>query len=50
MGIERENLISNFFFLGLHPQHMEVPGLGRGLIEAVATGRHHSHSNAGSEP
>ena len=43
--------LSFFFFLvflGLHLQHMEVPRLG-GLIGAVATGLHHSHSNVGSE-
>ena len=31
-----------FFFLRLHPQHMEVPRLAAGL--------HHSHSNTESEP
>ena len=36
-------------FLGLHPQHMEVPRLWGG-IGATAVGLHHSHSNAGSEP
>ena len=38
-----------FGFLGPHPWHMKVPGLG-GPIRAVATVLHHSHSNAGSEP
>ena len=38
-----------FFFLGLHPQHVEVPRLG-GLIGAVAAGLCHTHSNARSKP
>ena len=37
-----------FVLLGPHPQHMEVPRLGV-QSEPVATGLHHSHSNAGSE-
>ena len=35
------------FFLGLHPQHMEVPRLG---VPSYPTGLHHSHSNVGSKP
>ena len=35
-------------FLGLLPQRMGVPHV-RGLIGAIATGLHHSHSNMGSE-
>ena len=35
-------------FLGLHPQHVEVPRLGV-LIRAVATSLRQSHSHAGSE-
>ena len=37
--------LSLFFFLpflGPHPQHMEVPRLGRGLIRAVAASLRHS--------
>ena len=37
-----------FCFLGLPPQHKEVPRLG-GQIGATAASLHHSHSNAGSE-
>ena len=37
-----------FYFLVLHLRHMEVPRQGQ--IGATATGLHHSHSNAGSEP
>ena len=37
-----------FFFLGLNPRPMDVPGLG-GPIRATAAGLHHSHSNAKSE-
>ena len=36
-------------FSGPHPWHMEVPRLGV-EIGAVATGLHHSHNNARSEP
>ena len=38
-----------FFFLGLHPWHME-DSQAKGLIRAVAAGLHHSHSNGRSEP
>ena len=38
-----------FFFLGPHPQHMEVPRLGD-RIGAVAVGLHHSQDNARPEP
>ena len=37
------------FFLGPHPQHMEVPVLW-GQIGATAASLCHSHSNTGSEP
>ena len=37
-----------FWFLGPHPQHMEISGQGR-QIGATAAGLHHSHSNSGSE-
>ena len=37
-----------FFFLGLHPQPMEVPRLG-GQFTATAAVLHHSHSNTRSE-
>ena len=36
-------------FLGLFPQHMEVPRLGV-ESEFIATGLHQGHSNTGSEP
>ena len=37
-----------FAFLGLHPQHMEVPRLGVKLeLQLLA---YHSHSNMESEP
>ena len=50
-GSEREITIRFclFVFLGLHPQHMEVPRL-RGQTEATDAGLHHSHSNGRSEP
>ena len=38
-----------FVFWGLHPQHMEVPRLGRGPIGVVAASLYHSNSNVGSE-
>ena len=41
-GICRSLLFCLFvFFLGPHPQHMEVPSLG--LEAAVAAGLHHSN-------
>ena len=43
------SLLLLFVFLGLHPQHMEVPRL-RSQIGAVAAGLHLSHSNVGSKP
>ena len=42
-------IILSFVFLGPHPWHTEVPGLG-GPIRAVVAGLHHSHGNARSEP
>ena len=39
-----------FVFWGLHPQHMEVPRLGRDRIGAVATSLRHSYSNARPKP
>ena len=39
-----------FVFLGLHPWHMEVPRLGRGLVGAVMAGLRQSHSNGRSKP
>ena len=36
-----------FVVLGPHPWHVEVQA--RGQIGTVATGLHHSHSNAGAE-
>ena len=47
--IENNKKYGKFFFLGLHPWHMEVPRLG-GLVRAIAASLHQSHSNAGSEP
>ena len=50
--IKRYCMLCKFFFsffLGPHLQHMEVPRLGV-ESELVAAGRHHSHSNARSEP
>ena len=37
------------FFLGLHPEHMEV-SQARGRIRAVAASLGQGHSNVGSEP
>ena len=48
--IERSfGLIVCFCFLGLHPQHVEVPRLGVDRIRAAAACLHQSHSNIGSE-
>ena len=39
-----------YFFLGLHPQHTEVPSLGvKSESRAAAAGLRHSHSKAGTE-